>query len=46
MQTLLRREALTEGVTITIKSDKSWTKENGSWPDTSSGKYGEYEKSV
>ncbi len=43
---IIAQGSITEGVTITIKSDKSWTKENGFWPDTSSGKYGEYEKSV
>lgn len=41
---IIAQGSISEGVTITIKSDKSWTKENGSWPDTSSEKYGEYEK--
>ena len=35
--------SIAEGMTITIKSDKSWTKVDGAWPDTANGK-GEYEK--
>lgn len=35
--------SIVEGVTITIKSDKSWTKVDGAWPDTANGK-GDYEK--
>lgn len=35
--------SIAEGVTITIKSDKSWTKVDGAWPDTANGK-GDYEK--
>ena len=41
---IIAQGSIAEGVTITIQSDKSWTKENGVWPDTSSGKYGSYEK--
>lgn len=35
--------SIAQGMTITIKSDKSWTKVDGSWPDTANGK-GDYEK--
>ena len=35
--------SIAEGMTITIKSDKSWTKVDGAWPDTANGK-GDYEK--
>ena len=35
--------SIAEGMTITIKSDKSWTKVDGAWPDTSEGK-GNYKK--
>lgn len=35
--------SIADGVTITIKSDKSWTKVDGAWPDTANGK-GNYKK--
>ena len=35
--------SIVEGMTITIKSDKSWTKVDGAWQDTANGK-GDYEK--
>ena len=41
---IIAQGSIVKGVTITIQSDKSWVKENGVWPDTSSGKYGSYEK--
>lgn len=41
---IIAQGSIAKGVTITIQSDKSWVKENGVWPDTSSGKYGSYEK--
>ena len=35
--------SIAEGMTITIKSDKSWTKVDGAWPDMANGK-GDYVK--
>ena len=35
---------IASGMAITIDATKSWTKENGVWPDTASGQYGTYDK--
>ena len=43
-ENIIAQGTITNGMTITIDSSKSWTKEDGAWPDTSSGKYGAYEK--
>lgn len=42
-ENIIATGSIAEGVTITIKSDKSWTKVDGAWPDTANGK-GNYEK--
>lgn len=42
-ENIIATGSIAEGVTITIKSDKSWTKVDGAWPDTANGK-GAYEK--
>lgn len=42
-ENIIATGSIAEGVTITIKSDKSWTKVDGAWPDTSNGK-GDYVK--
>lgn len=42
-ENIIATGSIAEGMTITIKSDKSWTKVNGAWPDTSNGK-GDYVK--
>lgn len=42
-ENIIATGSIAEGMTITIKSDKSWTKVDGAWPDTANGK-GDYEK--
>lgn len=42
-ENIIATGSIAQGMTITIKSDKSWTKVDGSWPDTANGK-GDYEK--
>lgn len=40
---IIANGSIAEGITVTIKSDKSWTKVEGVWPDTVNGK-GNYAK--
>lgn len=42
-ENIIATGSIAEGMTITIKSDKSWTKVDGAWPDTANGK-GDYVK--
>lgn len=42
-ENIIATGSIAQGMTITIKSDKSWTKVDGAWPDTANGK-GDYEK--
>lgn len=42
-ENIIATGSIAEGMTITIKSDKSWTKVDGEWPDTANGK-GDYKK--
>lgn len=42
-ENIIATGSIAEGMTITIKSDKSWTKVDGEWSDTANGK-GDYKK--